>query len=193
MGLGYKDFAPGAVLTAAEVDGYLMRQTLMKFASSAARDSALSGVLDESMHSYQTDTDEITYYNGSAWKTIYKKPTSWSPTWTGLSVGNGVVAATYTRQGDAVTAHVLLTLGTTSSVSGSVSTSLPVATTSGQVHHGSCVFNDVGTRIYVGVVRQSSTSITIYSTENNGLLASTQPFTWTTNDELGFSITYSVE
>jgi len=70
MGSGYKDFAPGDVLTAADVDGYLMRQTVMTFADASARDSALSGVLDEGMVAYLEDTDRTTYYTGSAWVDI---------------------------------------------------------------------------------------------------------------------------
>lgn len=69
-GLGYKDFTVGQVLTSAEVDGYLMQQTIMVFASSAARTTALSGVLAEGMFSYLTDTNATQYYDGSAWVDI---------------------------------------------------------------------------------------------------------------------------
>ena len=55
MGSGFKDFAAGDVLTAADVDGYLMRQTVMTFADASARDTALSGVLDEGMVAYLED------------------------------------------------------------------------------------------------------------------------------------------
>ena len=40
-GLGYKVFAAGEVLTAANVNGYLMEQTVMVFDDSAARTSAI--------------------------------------------------------------------------------------------------------------------------------------------------------
>jgi hypothetical protein len=69
-GLGYKDFTVGQVLTSAQVDGYLMQQTIMVFASSAARTSALSAVLAEGMFSYLTDTNATQYYDGSAWVDI---------------------------------------------------------------------------------------------------------------------------
>lgn len=67
MGSGFKDFAPGDILTAADVDGYLMRQTVMTFADASARDTALSGVLDEGMVAYLEDSDYFTVYDGSAW------------------------------------------------------------------------------------------------------------------------------
>jgi len=66
-GAGYKLFATGDVLTAAQVNTYLMQQTVMVFASSAARTAALSGVLAEGMVSYLQDTNSLEVYDGSAW------------------------------------------------------------------------------------------------------------------------------
>ena len=66
-GAGYKLFNTGDVLTAAQVNTYLQEQTVMVFASSAARTSALSGVLAEGMVSYLQDTNVVEVYNGSAW------------------------------------------------------------------------------------------------------------------------------
>jgi trimeric autotransporter adhesin len=69
-GAGYKLFATGDVLTAAQVNTYLMQQTVMVFASSAARTSALSGVIAEGMLSYLTDTNALQYYDGAAWQDV---------------------------------------------------------------------------------------------------------------------------
>jgi len=66
-GAGYKLFATGDVLTAAQVNTYLMQQTVMVFASSAARTTALSGVLAEGMVSYLQDTNSLEVYDGAAW------------------------------------------------------------------------------------------------------------------------------
>ena len=66
-GAGYKLFATGDVLTAAQVNTYLMQQTVMVFADSAARTTALSGVLAEGMVSYLQDTNTLEVYNGSGW------------------------------------------------------------------------------------------------------------------------------
>ena len=66
-GAGYNLFATGNVLTAAQVNSYLMQQSVMVFASSAARTSALSGVLAEGMVSYLQDTNSLEVYDGSAW------------------------------------------------------------------------------------------------------------------------------
>lgn len=69
-GAGYKLFATGDVLTAAQVNTYLMQQTVMVFASSAARTSALSGVIAEGMLSYLSDTNALQYYDGAAWQDV---------------------------------------------------------------------------------------------------------------------------
>jgi hypothetical protein len=66
-GAGYNLFATGNVLTAAQVNTYLMQQSVMVFASSAARTAALSGVLAEGMVSYLQDTNSLEVYDGSAW------------------------------------------------------------------------------------------------------------------------------
>jgi hypothetical protein len=69
-GAGYKLFQTGDVLTAAQVNTYLNEQTVMVFASSAARTSALSGVLAEGMMSYLQDTNSVEVYNGTAWVSV---------------------------------------------------------------------------------------------------------------------------
>jgi hypothetical protein len=66
-GAGYKLFATGDVLTAAQVNTFLMQQTVMVFADSAARTTALSGVLAEGMVSYLQDTNSLEVYDGSGW------------------------------------------------------------------------------------------------------------------------------
>ena len=67
-GAGFKDFTAGAVLTAEQVDTFLMQQTIMVFDDSMARDTALSGVVAEGMHAYLKDTNAFQYYDGAAWQ-----------------------------------------------------------------------------------------------------------------------------
>jgi hypothetical protein len=66
-GAGYKLFATGDVLTANQVNTFLMQQTVMVFADSTARTTALSGVLAEGMVSYLQDTNSLEVYDGSGW------------------------------------------------------------------------------------------------------------------------------
>lgn len=69
-GAGYKLFSTGDVLTASEVNTYLMQQTVMSFASAAARTSALSAVLAEGLVSYLQDTNVVEIYTGAAWVSL---------------------------------------------------------------------------------------------------------------------------
>ena len=65
-GLGRKVFAANEVLTAADVNGYLMDQSVMVFADAAARTSAIAAP-SEGMASYLIDTSSFEIYDGSAW------------------------------------------------------------------------------------------------------------------------------
>ena len=67
-GLGFKTFATGDVLSAADVNGYLMQGVLV-FASAAARDSAITSP-QEGQFAYLKDTNVTTYYTGSAWTNL---------------------------------------------------------------------------------------------------------------------------
>ena len=66
-GSGYKVFTAGEVLTAANVNNYLMDQSVMVFAGTAARGSALGTAVSEGMVSYLTDTNALQVYDGSSW------------------------------------------------------------------------------------------------------------------------------
>jgi hypothetical protein len=71
-GLGRKVFTAGEVLTAANVQDYLQDQAVMVFSGTAARGSALgTSVISEGMVTYQTDSNTITVYDGSAWQQVY--------------------------------------------------------------------------------------------------------------------------
>ena len=73
-GAGAKLFTSGSVLTAAQVNTYLMDQAVMRFADEAARTAAFGGVgepvLAAGMMSYLIDTASVQVYNGSAWVAI---------------------------------------------------------------------------------------------------------------------------
>jgi hypothetical protein len=78
-GLGKKTFTAGDVLIAGDVNNYLMDQTVMNFATTAARSSAIP-VPSTGMVSYVGDTGsesptstiaQIEAYTGAAWQTPY--------------------------------------------------------------------------------------------------------------------------
>jgi hypothetical protein len=69
-GAGFKDFVDGEILTATEVDTYLMQQAVMVFDNSTARTTALSGVLAEGMVTYLKDVNAVEKYDGTSWSAI---------------------------------------------------------------------------------------------------------------------------
>jgi hypothetical protein len=68
-GAGYTTFTDGQVLTAAQVNTYLMQQSVMVFATAAARTTALPSP-SEGMITYRSDDNVIEYYDGAAWQPI---------------------------------------------------------------------------------------------------------------------------
>ena len=83
---GYKLFNTGDVLTAAQVQNNLQNQTVMFFASAAARDASapLTAALTEGMFCYLADTDTTLYYDGTAWQSFGTGDV------TGLTAGTGI-------------------------------------------------------------------------------------------------------
>jgi hypothetical protein len=63
-----KVFTAGEVLAAADVNNFLMDQTVMTFAGTAARGSAI-GTATEGMVSYLEDIDSLSVFNGTQWIT----------------------------------------------------------------------------------------------------------------------------
>jgi hypothetical protein len=66
-GAGYKLFVNGNTISASDLNTYVQQQTVMVFADSTARTTALSGVVSAGMISYLTGTNSLETYNGSAW------------------------------------------------------------------------------------------------------------------------------
>ena len=84
---GYHAYATGDVLTAAQVQYNLQNQTVMYFATTTARDAALTGaILVEGMVSY-TPATGVMYYNGTAWTAVG----STIPTSYGFTAGKNVI------------------------------------------------------------------------------------------------------
>jgi hypothetical protein len=83
---GYRLFNTGDILTAAQVQNNLQNQSVMFFASAAARDAdtALTAALTEGMFCYLADTDTTLYYDGTAWQSFGTGDV------TGLTAGTGI-------------------------------------------------------------------------------------------------------
>jgi len=64
-GLGFKTFTTGEVLTAGDVNGYLM-QGINVFTNSTARDAAITAPA-EGQFAFTKDNNSLWYYDGAAW------------------------------------------------------------------------------------------------------------------------------
>tara|TARA_R110002096_G_C14649938_1_gene726363 strand:+ start:3896 stop:4540 length:645 start_codon:yes stop_codon:yes gene_type:complete len=212
MGSGYKDFAPGDVLTAADVDGYLMRQTVMTFSNASARNTALSGVLDEGMVAYLEDSDIVTFYNGSAWLEMMSESQTWTPAWTNVTVGNGTLTAFYQRNVDLVSVQVKLVFGSTTAFTGSIQMSLPIAPTdtdeavntlSGYARAASTgsgttpisfkkLGSSAGAARTLQIVEVYTSGSEVRWANDYAAVDATHPFTWATTDVFVFGGTYRV-
>lgn len=107
-GAGYKLFVNGNTLSASDLNTYIQQQTVMVFADSTARTTALSGVVSAGMISYLTGTNSLETYNGSAW------------------VANGVGDVTLT--GTQTLTNKTLTAPVISSISNTGTLTLPTST-----------------------------------------------------------------
>ena len=99
MGSGYKPFTAASVLTSADMNNYLMEQSVMFFATTAARDAAITAP-EDGMVAYigSNDTSEGLYtYNGTAWR----KGPGWNAPWGVLALATqraGVVSTSGTTE-----------------------------------------------------------------------------------------------
>lgn len=65
----FKTFNNGDVLTANEVNEFMMNQQVMVFNNETARDAAITNPV-HGMISYLRDRNRLTFYNGSTWRLI---------------------------------------------------------------------------------------------------------------------------
>lgn len=109
-GAGYREFQANEVLTAANVNTYLMEQTVMVFDDSAARGSAI-GTATEGMVTYLKDTNATEYYDGSAWQGI-SNPGDITAVTAGTALTGGGSSGDVTLDFDFAAAPTLTSSGT---------------------------------------------------------------------------------
>jgi len=193
-----KTFVAGEVLLAQDVNQFLMDQSVMNFASSAARSSAIP-TPTEGMFAVTTDNDQLDYYNGSAWVSALPVGawTAYTPTFTGFTLGNGSLTFAYAQIGKTVHLRGNITLGSTSAVTGPWTVSLPVNAITiasraqiGQVtfiiadFFNGVAFANTASAMTLQVLNASGT----YTTMRD--VSATIPGTWATGSNLAVVATY---
>jgi hypothetical protein len=283
-GLGFKTFTTGEVLTAADVNGYLMQGVLV-FASAAARNAAITSP-QEGQFAFTKDTNGLWYYDGAAWvasgatgdiegvtagvgitgggtsgtvtitndmattitaagdivigtgsgtydnlpigttaqvltadttvspyKVKWAAPagggtwTSYTPTLTNLTLGNGTLTSFYNNDGKTVNYVWYIKWGSTTSAGGNFTISTPVAADTSlgnagvgyQANGSGIAFDDSSSAVYISqVMLTGSTTARLQANDTASFanyvvqrpVGTTSPMTWATNDvQIGF-ITY---
>jgi len=130
---------------------------------------------------------------------IGEAATTFTPNLTGYTRGNGTSVAGHVRVNKLVYLFLRETLGSTSSLTGNLSLTLPINAVSVERLSGWCVLGDTGVAAYVGFIRPvSSSSVAIEAINAAGTYAavaaisSTVPFTWGNTDFIQIALTYEV-
>jgi hypothetical protein len=108
-GQGRKTFSDGEVLSAADVNGYLMDQSVQRFADAAARDTAIP-TPSEGMVAYLDSTNDVLVYDGSGWVNFTGDITNITAG-TGLSGGGSEGAVTLSADFTTVQENLITTEG----------------------------------------------------------------------------------
>lgn len=119
--------------------------------------------------------------------------TTFTPSWTGLTVGNATNLGRYLRIGNFVHVTQRLIFGSTTSISGNVISNFPFTGVgaSGNINMGGITFLDTGIKGYSGFVNLSDANgynllvndaSTLYL--GNASMNATTPFIWGTGDEI---------
>lgn len=128
--------------------------------------------------------------SGTAW-------TTWVPGFTNFTLGNGTInVAKYQQLGKQVFGRFLVTLGSTSSVSGSIIVGMPVTSASTYTtlvdSIGEGIIRDTGTILYRGtMIWVTTTTMAIYRNTNTAnnisveTVSASSPMVFTTSDSFG--------
>ena len=136
--------------------------------------------------------------------TVLGTYTAYTPTWTNLTVGNGIQNFKYARVNNLVHFFGYLKWGSTTAITSSfVNISLPVNSSSvysatNFTPYGTGVFFDasiglvqLAQGVSVGAIEARLRSVVVSGTNVvNNNITSTAPFTWTTNDQIAINFTY---
>lgn len=195
--MAFKTFTVGEVLTASDVNTYLAKQAVI-VCTSGTRPTAAEG-----MTIYETDTDLLKTYNGTAWVTSSQVagPTSYTPTWsatgTAPSLGDGTLVGRYQQVGQQVWFLIRLIWGsTTTGGTGTWQFTLPIAPNLSNLGMNASALDASAGFIYPAVARAGSVSPEIdrigahTSTGAIGLVTATHPFTWAVSDALSIQGLY---
>lgn len=120
--------------------------------------------------------------------------TTFTPSWTNLTVGNGTNTGRYSTVNKIMYVQTAFTMGSTSAMGTDPTLTLPASATmdtTAQAAFGVCTIEDTGTATFVGICfRPSTTGVRVYVNNVSATyqtltsITSTVPMTWTNTDRL---------
>jgi|DEB0MinimDraft_6_1074348.scaffolds.fasta_scaffold124635_1 hypothetical protein len=117
--------------------------------------------------------------------------TAYTPSTTGLTIGNGTLTGRYAQVNDLVFFNVSFVMGSTSAVTGNVSFSLPVTRVNTGVAGANGYYADTGTSYDIpAVCNMGATAVNLRVMTANStyvttqLISATVPFTWANTDTM---------
>lgn len=189
--MAFKTFT-SATLTSADVNTYLMKQTVI-VCTSATRPTGVQGMVI-----YETDTHKLLVYTGATWSTLGPADgalTSWTPAVVQSgSVAVTVAYATYSRVGRMVFAQCQVVCTGTGTGANAVSISLPVpAQSTATAFCGTfSIFDASASTFYIGNARfATTTTLNGYANAQTAALgAASFTAALTTSDVVWISVMY---
>jgi hypothetical protein len=184
-----KVFTAGEVLAAADVNSFLMDQTVMSFAGTVARGSAIPSPV-EGMTSFLEDSNVMSIYDGSNWKTS-------------LATSGGILqvistAKTDTQVSSVAAAGEVAITGLTATITPKSSTSKILVLVQASIHQDNFFRTAWAVKrdsTYIGVGDAASNRSRVQagiSTNNDGFSAVTTHGTFLDSPGTTSAITYSV-
>jgi hypothetical protein len=124
--------------------------------------------------------------------------TTYTPTFTNLTVGNSTVAARYKQIGKIVFVSMKFTRGSTGSIGTTPTMSLPVTNATNGIFNGTTYYEDTGTQGFLGYLLIGTNPSEVYfgcqnvsgTYQTTAYISATVPFTWTTNDNINIQFYY---
>lgn len=201
--MAYKTFVAADVLTASDVNTYLMRQSVISCTSATRPASPIEG-----MTIYETDTDQYLSYSGSTWETVLTAG-AWNTgavslisggAGTDWVIGNGTIASKYIKVGRMYVVEIVVTFGSTTTfgTKSLILDNIPQAALPLGRHIGSGFATDSSPAnkypaiAYLGNATQAGINVMAASgTYASGSdVTSTVPITWASGDSLNFTLIY---
>lgn len=149
---------------------------------------------------------ELRFWSGAAWVTFATTGElaaaigaigavqTFTPTFAGITVGNGVATGRFVQVGKLVKASMTFTLGTTSSMSGWPRCNVPVAAVDGDQPMTSALSTDTSAATnYVFASAWNGAGqvgLTVVTGSALGFVTNSSPVVWTTGDVLRFAAVY---